>query len=59
MSLLMACLMSGVLTAVFAGFNNQFFSHWLNGFVHAWPIAFPAILVIAPLVRKIVDALIE
>ena len=58
MPLLMACLMSGVLTAVFAGFDNQFFANWFNDFVHAWPIAFPAILVITPLVRKIVDALV-
>ncbi len=59
MSLLMALLMSGVLTAVFAGINHQFFVHWMNGFVHAWPIAFPAILVIAPLVRKIVTTLTD
>ena len=59
MSLLMAFLMSGVLTVVFAGVNKQFLAHWMNGFVHAWPIAFPSILVIAPLVRKIVTALTE
>ncbi len=59
MSLLIACLMSGVLTAVFEGFSNQSFANWFNGYVHAWPIALPAILVNAPLVRKIVDALVE
>ena len=59
MSLLMASLMSGVLTLVFTGLSTQFFAHWGNGFVHAWPIAFPSILVIAPLVRKMVTALTE
>lgn len=59
MSLLMAFLMSGVLTAVFVGVDRQFIAHWMNGFIHAWPIAFPSILVIAPLVRKIVASLTE
>jgi hypothetical protein len=59
MSLLMAFLMSGVLTAVFVGVDGQFIAHWMNGFIHAWPIAFPAILVVAPLVRKIVATLTE
>ena len=59
MSLLMAFLMSGVLTVVFVGLHNQFLTQWLSGFLHAWPIAFPSILVIAPVVRKIVFALTE
>ncbi|NOS95408.1 MAG: DUF2798 domain-containing protein, partial [Methylotenera sp.] len=42
MSLLMALIMSGVLTALFAGIDHQFISHWLRAFIHAWPIAFPA-----------------
>ena len=59
MSLLMALPMSGVLKAVIAGFSHAFFAHWLNGFVHAWPIAFPAVLIIAPIVRKMVTALTD
>jgi hypothetical protein len=59
MSLLMALLMSGVLTAVFNGIDREFFEHWANGFVHAWPIAFPAILVLAPVARKIVNAMLK
>jgi len=51
MSLIMAYIMSGVLTAIFHGFADLF-SSWLRGFVIAWPIAFPAVLVIAPLVRR-------
>jgi Protein of unknown function (DUF2798) len=50
MSVLMALLMSGVLTAIHLGFVTQ----WLHSFVLAWPIAFPSILLIAPIVRKIV-----
>jgi len=59
MSLLMALLMSAVLTLVFTGLDKPFITRWMNGFVHAWPIAFPSIFVIAPLVKKIVAALIE
>ncbi len=60
MSVLMALLMSAVLTAVFTGFDNAFFQRWFNGFVvHAWPVAFPAIFIIAPVARKIVTALIK
>jgi hypothetical protein len=51
--------MSGVLTAVFNGVDREFFVHWTNGFVHAWPIAFPAILVLAPVARRIVSVMLE
>jgi hypothetical protein len=59
MSLLMAMLMSGVLTALFAGIDSQFPAHWMRAFFHAWPIAFPSILIIAPVVRKFVANLTE
>jgi len=59
MSLLMALLMSGVLTAIHLGFTPHFIAQWLHAFVIAWPIAFPSILLIAPVVRKIVAMLTE
>ncbi len=59
MSLLMAFIMSGVLTALFAGINKQFFSHWMSAFIHAWPVAFPSVLLVSPIVRKVVVALTE
>jgi Protein of unknown function (DUF2798) len=59
MSLLMAFLMSGVLTAIHLGFPPDFIAQWLHSFVLAWPIAFPSILVIAPPVRRIVAKLTE
>jgi Protein of unknown function (DUF2798) len=43
----MAFIMSGVLTAIFDGFDN-FIASWMFGFPIAWPIAFPAVLLIAP-----------
>ena len=59
MSVLMALLMSGVLTAIHLGFTPDFVAQWLHSFVLAWPIAFPSILAIAPLVRKIVAKLTD
>ena len=53
----MALLMSGVLTAIFIEFSRNFASRWMHAFVIAWPIAFPSILVIAPIVRKLVAKL--
>ncbi|HSI25190.1 MAG TPA: DUF2798 domain-containing protein [Methylotenera sp.] len=57
MSLLMAFLMSGVLTAIHLGFTPDFIAQWLHSFVLAWPIAFPSILVVAPLVRNMIAKL--
>jgi hypothetical protein len=56
MSLSMAFIMSGVLTAIYHGFED-FISNWMYGFSVAWPIAFPAVLVIAPRVRRVVQRL--
>lgn len=56
MLLSMAFIMSGVLTAIFDGFTN-FIASWMFGFSIAWPIAFPAVLLIAPRVRRLVQQL--
>jgi uncharacterized protein (DUF697 family) len=55
----MALLMSGVLTTIFTGISHNFFSRWAHAFIIAWPIAFPSILLIAPVVRKMVEKLIK
>lgn len=57
MSILMAFLMSGVLTAIHLGFTPHFIVQWLHSFALAWPIAFPSILLITPVVRKAVAKL--
>jgi len=58
MSMSMACIMSGILTALLVGFAD-FFTHWLHAFLLAWVIAFPAIMVVAPAVKKVADRLTE
>ena len=52
MSLSMAFIMSGVLTAVYQGFDD-FIENWMLGFAIVWLIAFPAILIIAPRARRL------
>lgn len=53
MSMIVACIVTGVLTAVNHGYQN-FILNWARSFVIAWVIAFPAVLIIAPLVRRLV-----
>jgi hypothetical protein len=56
MSLSMAFIMSGVLTAFNRGFDN-FLASWARSFVFAWLIAFPVVLIIVPRVRRLVQRL--
>ncbi len=53
MSLFMAFCMSGILTLVNLGWIDGFFGKWLHAFLVAWPIAFPLVLLFAPLTRKL------
>lgn len=57
MSLLMAGIMSGVITAVNRDIGAGYLLAWGRSFIVAWPIAFPLILVLAPRVRAFVEYL--
>lgn len=57
MSGLMALLMSGVLIALNTGVDAGFPHRWLRADLLAWPLAFPAALMIAPVVQRIVARL--
>jgi len=50
----MTLLMSFVITFINVGFSELFFFQWFKAFWRAYIVAFPAILLIAPIVRKIV-----
>jgi len=41
------------------GFSHQFPGAWIKAFCAAWPIVFMAILIIAPLVNKVVDQIVD
>lgn len=57
LSMIMVTIISGAVVFVTHGPSPNFLAHWLKGFATAWPIAFPTVLVVAPLVRKIVTKL--
>ena len=55
---LMSLLVSGVATWSALDGHGGFAAKWLNAWQHSWLVAFPAVMVIAPLVRKIVARLV-
>ena len=54
LSFIMVSIISAVVLLSTQGFSPDFLSDWLKGFATTWPIAFPTVLVVAPLVRRIV-----
>lgn len=59
MSMQMALIMSGILTAVNTGLANGYLARWMHAFLIAWACAFPLVLLFAPLTRKLVSKLIK
>jgi TM2 domain-containing membrane protein YozV len=55
LSALMSFLVSGIATFRNAGLVDGFFLTWIN----AWAIAFPVVLVVAPITRKLVGVLVK
>ncbi len=54
LSIIMVTIISGAVVFVNEGLTTDLPRQWLKGFASAWPIAFPTVLVVAPLVRKFV-----
>ena len=54
-SICMSCVVSGVSVLNTAGFVNKFFGLWMAAWMKSWVVAFPSLLVIAPLVRRFVE----
>jgi hypothetical protein len=59
MALLMSCLMSLVITVHNIGLVPDLFSIWLQAWAFAFMVAFPAVMLVAPLVRKLVATLVR
>ncbi len=59
MSLFMAFIMSGILTLVNLGALHDFVSRWMHAFLIAWCCAFPVVLLVAPVARKMVSLVVE
>ncbi len=59
MAFLMSCLMSFVVTIFNVGFVNNIFNIWLKAWVFSFVIAFPSVIVVSPVVRKLVTLTVK
>jgi hypothetical protein len=57
LSIIMSCVVSGVATLNVAGLDDGFAALWLAAWYKSWIVAFPTILVVAPLTRRLVARL--
>jgi hypothetical protein len=59
LSVLMSCIVSGVSTIRIAGIGSGFLSNWMSAWGWSWLVAFPAILVVLPVARRIVSVFVQ
>ncbi|TIT00669.1 DUF2798 domain-containing protein [Mesorhizobium sp.] len=59
LSCLMSFVVSGIATFRNAGLIDGFFSLWIGAWLPSWLIAFPVILVVAPVARRLVMGLVK
>lgn len=55
---LMSLLVSGIATYRAVGGVDAYADLWLGAWLNAWALAFPAVLVVAPLARRLVATLV-
>lgn len=56
---LMSLIVSGIATLRVIGFTTDFVNLWLGGWLTAWAIAFPVVLIVAPVAQRLVALLIS
>jgi uncharacterized protein DUF2798 len=56
---LMSLLVSGIATLRVAGLATDFINLWLGGWLTAWAVAFPVVLIVAPVAQRAVGLLIS
>lgn len=59
LSILMTCIVSLISTFKGVGWVPHFWKLWLGAWAVSWLVAFPALLVALPLVRKLTAALVD
>ncbi|MBT0960690.1 DUF2798 domain-containing protein [Denitromonas iodatirespirans] len=55
---LMSFMVSGIATFRAAGFAPDFIGLWVGAWLTAWLFAFPAVMLVSPLARRMVGALV-
>lgn len=59
LSALMSLIVSGIATLKNAGLADGFATLWVSAWLLSWLIAFPTVLVVAPLARRFVGLLVK
>ncbi len=59
LSCLMSFVVSGISTFRNAGLVDGFFGYWIGAWLPSWFIAFPIVLVVGPVARRIVGRLVK
>lgn len=57
LSAIMVCIVSAFVLIISQGFHAGFVEQWIKSCITTWPIAFPTVALVAPLVRKVVGQL--
>lgn len=57
LSMIMSAVISGVSTVTAVGLAPELPGVWIQAWLSSWVVAFPAVLVVAPLARRIVGRL--
>ena len=57
LSAIMVALVSAFVLAIDGGLGDGFAARWLRSCATTWPVAFPTVAVVAPVVRRIVGRL--
>ena len=59
LSALMSLLVSGIATFRNFGLLDGFFGLWISAWLPSWLIAFPVVLVVAPVARRLVGLVVK
>lgn len=59
LALLMTCVVSGISTLRAIGMPPDFFSKWMGSWLISYLIAYPTLLVVQPIVRRIMGAIMQ
>jgi hypothetical protein len=54
LSAIMVCIVSAFVLLSSQGLQPAFATHWLKSCMTTWPVAFPTVAIVAPLVRRFV-----
>lgn len=57
LSAIMVCIVSAFVLAISQGIHSGFVGQWFKSCITTWPIAFPTVAIVAPMVRRIVGRL--